>query len=65
MYKLSLIPSQVIKFWAIGQYIARSKGVRKGVGGVGAETPPLRLIFYENFITCAKEIKCFRILFVC
>jgi len=29
------------------------KGVRKG--GLGLK-PPLSLIFYENFITCAKEI---------
>ena len=26
---------------------------------------PLSLIFYENCITCAKEINCFRILFAC
>jgi len=38
------------------------KGVRKGGLGVN---PPLSLIFYENFITCAKEVNCFRILFAC
>jgi len=27
--------------------------------------PPLSFIFYENFITCAKEINCFCILFAC
>jgi len=37
------------------------KGVRKG----GVNPPPLSLIFYENFITCAKEINCFRTLFAC
>jgi len=35
-----------------------TKGVRKGVG-FGGLKPPLSLIFYKNFITCAKEIKCF------
>jgi len=38
-----------------------SKGVRKV--GLGVETP-LSLIFYKNFITWAKEINCFRILFL-
>ena len=33
-------------------------------GGFGVN-PPLSLIFYENFITCANEINCFRILFAC
>jgi len=28
-------------------------------------SPTLSLIFYENFITCAKEINSFRILFAC
>ena len=28
-------------------------------GGFGVKNPPLSLIFYKNFITCAKEIKCF------
>jgi len=32
--------------------------------GVGLKKP-LSLIFYKNFITCAKEINCFRILFAC
>jgi len=27
--------------------------------------PPLSLIFYENFVTCAKEINCFRTLLAC
>jgi len=30
--------------------------------GLGLK-PPLSLIFYKIFTTCAKEIKCFRILF--
>jgi len=34
-------------------------------GGVGVKNPPFSLIFYEKFITCAKEIDCFRILFAC
>ena len=33
--------------------------------GVGVKKKPLSLIFYKIFITCAKEIKCFRILFAC
>jgi len=33
-------------------------------GGVEVN-PPFSLIFYEKFITCAKEINCFRILFAC
>jgi len=35
-----------------------------GWGGWGYN-PPFSLIFYEKFITCAKEIHCFRILFAC
>ena len=37
------------------------KSVRKGVG----VNPSLSLIFYKNFITFAKDINCFRILFAC
>jgi len=37
-------------------------GVRKG-GGLGLN--PLCLKFFKIFITCAKEIKYFRILFAC
>ena len=33
-------------------------------GGLGL-TPPLDLDILQNFITCAKEINCFRILFAC
>ena len=32
--------------------------------GVGVKTP-LELDILQNFITCAKEINCFRILFAC
>jgi len=32
---------------------------------IGVEILPLNLICYKNFITCAKEINCFRILFAC
>jgi len=38
------------------------KGARKGVG---VNPPPLELDILQNFITCAKEINCFRILFAC
>jgi len=34
-------------------------------GGGGVKTPPLELDILQNFITCAKEINCFRILFAC
>jgi len=33
--------------------------------GFGVNPPPLNLIFYENFITSAKEINCFCIPFAC
>jgi len=42
--------------------VAEFKGVRKGLGVFGVNPPPLSLIFYKSFITCAKEISCFRIL---
>jgi len=38
------------------------KGVRKGVGGLGLKTP-LEHEILQKFITCAKEIDCFRIQF--
>jgi len=44
-------------------FIEKGKGVRKGEG-LGLKSP-LSLIFYKNFITCAKDINCFRILFAC
>jgi len=40
-----------------------TKGVCKGV--IWGWNPPLSLIFYKNFITCAQEINCFRIPFAC
>jgi len=40
----------------------RNKGVRKG--GVGVKSP-FELDILQNFITCANEINCFRILFAC
>ena len=43
--------------------VQQCKGVRKGRGLV--LKPPFSLIFYEKFITCAKEINCFCILFAC
>ena len=39
------------------------KGVRKG--RVLGLTPPLEHDIFQNFITYAKEINCFRILFAC
>ena len=39
-----------------------AKGVRKWKFGL---TPHFSLICYKNFITCEKEINCFRILFAC
>jgi len=44
-----------------GVTISLTKGVRKG-GGLKS---PLELDILQNFITCAKEINCFRILFAC
>jgi len=41
----------------------RTKGVRKR-GGLGLKKT-LELDILQNFITCAKEINCFRILFAC
>jgi len=52
---LHLPTSMCILFYTQG----RTQGVGFGVN------PPLSLIFYKNFITCTKEIKCFRILFAC
>jgi len=46
------------------QSFVQFKGVRKR-GGFGVKNPTFSLIFYEKFITCAKEINCFRILFAC
>jgi len=43
--------------------VVKHKGV--GKGGIGVKPTPLSLIFYKNFITCAKEINCFRIHFAC
>jgi len=40
-----------------------AKGVRKG-RVLGLKTP-LEHDILQNFITCAKEINCFRILFAC
>ena len=54
------IPTEISRFrTAYGLLkIGLSEGVRKG-----GEIPPLSLIFCKIFITCAKEIKCFRIFF--
>jgi len=51
-----------LKFVTLAIETVNIKGVRKG-GGLGLS--PLSLIFYKNFITFAKEINCFRILFTC
>jgi len=34
-------------------------------GGIGIKKITLSLTFYKNFITCAKEINCFRIFSAC
>ena len=47
--------------WAPLSRPPRPRAYARGVG----VTPPFSLIFYEKFITCAKEINCFRILFAC
>jgi len=39
-----------------------AKGVRKGLG---LGLTPLEFDILQNFITYAKEINCFRILFAC
>jgi len=41
-----------------------SQGRTQGELGLGLK-PPLELDILQNFITCAKEINCFRILFAC
>jgi len=60
--RINLMAQNLIWGWKYFQEWCHvcTKGVRKG--GLGL-TPSLSLIFYENFITCAKEINCFRILF--
>jgi len=54
-----------IKFEHLLQIVANcmNKGVRKG--GFGVNNIPFTLICYKNFITCAKDINCLRILFAC
>jgi len=44
------------RFWA-----RPKQGRTQGVG----VKPPLKLDILQNFITCAKEINCFRIIFAC
>jgi len=45
-------------------FFGNTQGRTQGVGGVGVKTP-LELDILQNFITCAKEINCFRIVFAC
>ena len=50
------------------QHNARREGCAQGRmqgRGFGVKTPPWVLIFYKNFINCAKEIDCFHIIFAC
>jgi len=53
--------SDMLAWRADSLYIqqGRTQGGRLGL------TPSLSLIFYDNFITCAIEINCFRTLFAC
>jgi len=44
--------------------LSASTRTRAYARGVGVKTP-LELHILQNFITCAKEINCFRILFAC
>ena len=46
---------------AAGRSLESLKGVRNGGWGYTL----LSLIFYKNFIACAMEINCFRILIAC
>jgi len=46
------------------QQIRYAQGRTQG-GVLGLNPPPLELDILQNFITCAKEINCFRILFAC
>jgi len=46
-----------------GTFVASVQGRTQG-GGLGLK-PPLELDILQNFITCVKEINCFRILFAC
>ena len=51
---LLVFSSDMLAWRADSLYLARGWGY-----------PPLSLIFYENFITCAKQINCFRKVFAC
>jgi len=48
----------------LSENIRSDQGRTQG-GVVVGVNPPFSLIFYKKFITCAKEINCFRILFAC
>jgi len=48
----------IVRSWSLGIVNTVSRKVFFG----GLKTPPFSLMFYEKFITCAKEIKCFRLL---
>jgi len=67
--KLKILRSSKHIFLAqdVGALSPRIQILQKYKGGLGLtpSTQPLSLIFYKNFITCAKEINCFRILFPC
>jgi len=48
----------------VGKILEPKLDQRRMQGRLGLK-PPLRLTFYKNIITCAREIDCFRILFTC
>jgi len=58
MYKLSLIPSQVIKFWVIGQYFSKvsmeilfTNGWRQSFG----KLPILKLSLHNSAAVCLRQ----------
>jgi len=55
---LIVFSSDMLAWKADSLYSARACARELGL-------PPLSLIFDENFITCAKEMNCFRKLFAC
>ena len=54
--------SRELKTFIIEKQKSNNQGRTQGELGL---KHPLRWIFYKNFVTCAKEINCFRILFAC
>jgi len=55
--------AHLLAVWHFSLGRASSKAYARGVGGFGVKKKPLT--FYKNFITCVKEINCFRIGYFC